>query len=1355
MIFLRRSLRLKLMTGIILLAFLAGTGVFLVMNARFVRITDQVQEAVHQEKLGTIVGTLQSRHDRLTRTGAVDTYVVDFQKTVLKELRETLYTGKTASYITIIDDHGTVVLHPDGLGAKVPWGEVNEWLPPGESQGVLAQVEWQGERKACYYRRFAPWNWTVIYCVPWSMKYGDLRSFQMWLGGSIIIGLLLACVIMGFFVQRWLLPIQDLTDAAAAMSRGELDVPVFVSGQDEIGVLAKSFADMRTSIADTIEALNREVGDRRRAEATMVHLGDMLENTSDFVLMSEAGGRLVYMNRASRCLFSWLGEESGAVAQSIYPDWAGQLIENEGVPTAKEKGLWVGETAVLTQEGTEIPVSHVIVAHLGGNGELEFVSSILRDLSEVKNKEVQLKEAQADLEVRVSERTEELRLINDSLRQESEQHRETAEQLKIFKAFADTAGQGMGIGTMDTRLVYVNPTLRGIAGIGGDEKVDDAFFVDFYGPKEEEIFRDEVIPIILEQGSWNGEIRLTSRAGEVISTYESMFLIRDEEDVPQYIATLITDITDRKAVEEELRQYRVNLEKLVETRTQDLATSNRELQHEIEEHNRVKEALQQERDFSMGVINRTPSVICGLDEKGRVNFINPAGEKVFGYSVDEMRGRNWWDALHPGSQHAQVEELFRKLRGGDVRNYEMVSTAKDGTIKTVSWNSLTRRDSNGELTETIAVGHDVTERRVAEQALRISEEKYRALYSESKDAYMLLSPKEGFVSCNNAAVQLFACRDEAHFCEFSLAELSPGGQPDGQKSAEKAEKIVAQTLKEGSNFFEWRHRRADGTEFDATVLLFCMDIEDETILQATVRDVSEQQQIQKALAESEERYRSLITNFPGMIYRCVGGEENTLEYVSDSIEELTGYPSETFLGKPMKVFTDLIVEEDFDRVHSRVMEALEKHRQFTLRFALLHSSGEVRHVYEQGRGIYDENGTLLHIDGIVHDISEQTALEEQLRQAHKMDSIGQLAGGVAHDFNNMLGGISGAAELLKLRLKDDDKLLQFVSIISDASKRASELTQKLLSFSRKARTITVSFNVHDSIREAVVLLERSIDKRIVLTCDFDAEQSIVVGDPTQLQNAILNLGVNARDAMEQGGELFIATTNLFLDEEFCRRRATKLQPGEFIEISVRDTGTGISADVQERMFEPFYTTKGVSKGTGLGLAAVYGTITEHGGFVEVQSSLGKGTVIKAFLPISTTVAQVAPQVGEETIMGTGHVLLVDDEEIIRSMASMMLENLGYRVTLAQDGLEALEIYQEQGADIDLVLLDMVMPNKDGAETFRELKRMQPNVRVVLCSGFSREQSIDELLDEGACGFVQKPYRRAVLSVALAQANGRR
>lgn len=395
------------------------------------------------------------------------------------------------------------------------------------------------------------------------------------------------------------------------------------------------------------------------------------------------------------------------------------------------------------------------------------------------------------------------------------------------------------------------------------------------------------------------------------------------------------------------------------------------------------------------------------------------------------------------------------------------------------------------------------------------------------------------------------------------------------------------------------------------------------------------------------------------------------------------------------------------------------------------------------------SGAVIQID----DVTEQHEIRNELAHSRKLDAIGQLAGGIAHDFNNMLAGILGAAELMGAHLEDDPKVQAYLNLIIQSGQRAGDLTKKLLIFSRKGKVELAPISVTKAVQEAVSILKHSIDKRVSISLSINTEHSFIIGDISQLQNALINLGVNGGLAMPEGGKLSFTLDQVDLSKEYCEGHPFDIRAGQYLYIKVADTGIGIPPENIHNIFEPFYTTRQQGDGSGLGLAAVYGTIQLHNGAITVDSEEGKGTTFHIYLPL-------ADQQGDEKklseglpVRGSGRVLVVDDEEVIRLTAAGILERLGYEVLLANDGKSGLEIFSKEHTTIDVVIMDMIMPKMNGRECFFNMKEIQPGVRVIMASGFSRDADLKELKKAGLKGVLRKPYTMTQLSKAIAIAVG--
>lgn len=436
-------------------------------------------------------------------------------------------------------------------------------------------------------------------------------------------------------------------------------------------------------------------------------------------------------------------------------------------------------------------------------------------------------------------------------------------------------------------------------------------------------------------------------------------------------------------------------------------------------------------------------------------------------------------------------------------------------------------------------------------------------------------------------------------------------------------------------------------------------------------------------------------------------------YWDKSMFALYGIEEDDF-SSHYEAWKNCVHPEDISAQEKKLDEAINETGIFDSIFRIT-SNAEPRYIKAYGNVSYGVDGRPSRMFGTNWDITEQKKLEEELRQSQKMEAIGQLSGGVAHDFNNQLATIQGFTELIKMT--DDFELVKFYTDkIMTAVQHSSNLTKQLLSFSRKEALNLEIVNIHELIEEVVSLLGRLIDKRINVTLNLKACNSSVYGDKSKLQNALLNLGLNARDAMPIGGELSFSTA-LFQPNKAV---TTSIPEASWIAIMVGDTGCGIPDYEQEKIFEPFYTTKEIGEGTGLGLAAVNGTVNQMGGFIHVESDIGQGSTFKIELPLSNSKNIVQPDSivkGTESNANSKTILVADDEELVREMCSDFLGLLGHKVIAVSDGLEAIKVYSEFSNKIDLVLLDMSMPGCSGHETFHAMKAFNPQVKAVIASGY--------------------------------------
>ncbi len=718
---------------------------------------------------------------------------------------------------------------------------------------------------------------------------------------------------------------------------------------------------------------------------------------------------------------------------------------------------------------------------------------------------------------------------------------------------------------------------------------------------------------------------------------------------------------------------------------------------------------------------------------GRLISINPALARIFGYDSPETMmsdvtsvGRSLY------ADPSKRQEFLRIIEEqGVAKNFEFVGSKKDGERIFISDNARAVKDSQRKTIYYEGIIQDITDRKRTEEALRESEEIYRSVFKGHAAVKLLIDPDTGsIIEANDAAVEYYGWSHD-QLKQMKIQEINTLPPEDVKKEMEKARmnKRV---------HFEFRHRRADGSIRDVEVYSSKIKLKGKEFLHSIIHDSTERKRAEDSLRESEERFRALSENAPDIIYTM--NLEGAVMYANPSWKRILGHDEEDLLGR---YFTDFAREED-RRAYRKLFKTIRDDEKIVSHYigVMLTKDGRERVFNMNSAFNRDSKGRMIGIVGTLTDITEQREMEKKLQHAQKLEAIGTLAGGIAHDFNNLLMGIQGYASLTLLDLDPSHPHYERLKRIEEQVQSGADLTKQLLGFARGGKYEARPTDMNTIIDRTASMFGRT-KKEVTLYRSLAQNLWTVDCDQSQMEQVLMNLYVNAWQAMPGGGDLSLETGNVLLGDDHAMHYTIK--PGRYVKITVTDTGTGMDAKTRERIFDPFFTTKAMGRGTGLGLAMVYGIVKGHGGMIDVTSEPGQGSTFDIYLPASEKAIVKEQTAATEILTGTETVLLVDDEQVVLEVTRELLESLGYRVYAVGGGQEAIAVYMEKRKEIDLVILDMIMPGISGGETFDRLKEINPNIRVLLSSGYSIKGRAQEILERGCKSFLQKPFQLEMLS----------
>jgi len=754
---------------------------------------------------------------------------------------------------------------------------------------------------------------------------------------------------------------------------------------------------------------------------------------------------------------------------------------------------------------------------------------------------------------------------------------------------------------------------------------------------------------------------------------------------------------------------------------------------------RAERSIQESEELYSKLIAAIPDWVVRTDVDGHILFVNEIALQMSGYNRTDLEGKNILQFISPEDHEKAVENMKRMFdRTLGPKEYHLLM--KDGTKLLFEVNSDVLRWKDGSPYGIVNVCRDITERKKVEDALRESEANLRSIFRAAPTGIGMV--------CDRVITQANErlCEILGYSRKELLGESSRMLYPTDEEFECVGREKYSQIRTQGTGTVETRWQRKDGKVIDVLLSSTPIDLNDLSVgVTFAALDISSRKQAESALRESEEKYRSVIESIKDGYFEVdIAGN---FTFFNDSMCRILRYPGDELMGMNNREYMDKEYAKKIYQTFNQVYRTGESTK--ALDWKLLRKDGSECFVETVVSLIKDSNGQPIGFRGIARDVTERKSaererkrLEVKLQQAQKMESLGTLAGGIAHDFNNLLMGIQGRASLMMLDTAASHAHTEHLKGIEDYVKSAADLTKQLLGFARGGKYEVRTIDLNALVKNQNYMFGRT-KKEIKIQVTYKENLWTVDADQGQIEQVLLNVYVNAWQAMPGGGDLYIRTDNIIIDDNF--NKPYHAETGRYVRISITDTGVGMDRATQQRIFDPFFTTKEMGRGTGLGLASAYGIIKNHGGFIDVYSEKGKGATFNIYFPASEKEAVKKDEIQEELLKGTETILLIDDEDMIIDVGQATLHTLGYTVLSAKSGKDAIQIYRKNQNKIDMVILDMIMPEMSGGETYDRLKEINPDIKVLLSSGYSVDGQATEILNRGCNGFIQKPFNMGELS----------
>ncbi len=719
-----------------------------------------------------------------------------------------------------------------------------------------------------------------------------------------------------------------------------------------------------------------------------------------------------------------------------------------------------------------------------------------------------------------------------------------------------------------------------------------------------------------------------------------------------------------------------------------------------------------------------------LDEHGSpIIFVSDGMAEITGYGCEELIGETPRFLYGPLTDRQAHERMKEDLRAGRATSGVTVYYRKDGSPVTLEMTISPVQDRAGRTSHFVSVYRDISDRLESERRLIASEARHRSLLEAMPDLFFLLSREGTFLEVHGGVHPEELLLPADQLIGKSIGEVLP------PEIARRAGAAIERAVATGEVVpFEYSLSMND-REYHYEARINVSGVNEVLVV---VRNIT-------ALRKADEERNRLVTAIEQAAESIVIADpEGTIQYVNPAFEKITGYRRAEIIGTAECFCQPGLRKEECscrEGDECKMWKAVRAGKVWNSCEKYTRKDGSPLEEIVTVSPVFDETGKLINLVAVRRDVTEVSSMETELRQMQKMGSLSNLASGIAHDFNNLLAGVLGNVEWIQLNLGEGHPLQENVKTITDTVQKAADLTRHLLTFSRRVELNRKPMDLNTGVQDAVKLLRRSIRRNIEIELQLAGNLPPIFADSTQIQQILINLCTNSADAIQHSGTIRIITDLAETDEGKAG--------ASFVRLVVEDTGVGMTLEVKEHIFEPFYTTKAPGKGTGLGLSTVYGIVQSHGGRLEVESEPGVGTRFSLLFPVAVETEAVEEResaVGDLT--GDETLLMVEDEANIRQTASRHLERLGYHVLLAADGEEGVRMFREHCEEIDCVILDMVLPKLDGLDVFQLIREMEPDVRVVIASGYARKGQIKRAMEMGARAYVPKPFTAERLARAI-------